>query len=101
MQPSCRFFVVKADSFCDFVLKQFWLSRGKIKALFESVSSINLTCDLWTSPNAKVILAITAHWIDNVYDLKEILLEVVEVNGAQSGLNIASYMLKSLEDFAI
>jgi hypothetical protein len=83
------------------VLKQFWLSRGKIKALFESVSSINLTCDLWTSPNAKVILAITAHWIDNVYDLKEILLEVVEVNGAQSGLNIASYMLKSLEDFAI
>jgi hypothetical protein len=99
--PYADSLLVKADSFSDFVLKQFWLSRGKIKSLFESVSSINLTCDLWTSPNAKAILAITAHWIDNVYDLKEILLEVVEVNGAQSGLNIASYMLKSLEDFAI
>lgn len=83
------------------MLKQFWLSRGKIKSLFESVYSINLTCDLWTSPNAKSILAITAHWIDNYFDLKEIFLDVVEVNGAHSGLNTASYLLKSLEEFAI
>jgi hypothetical protein len=56
---------------------------------------------LWTSPNAKAILAITAHWIDDYFDLKKILLDVVEVNGAHSGLNIASYLLKSLEEFAI
>ncbi len=99
--PHADSLLFKADSFSDFVLKQFWLSRDKIKALFESVSSINLTCDLWTSPNANAILAITAHWIDNDFDLKEILLDVVEVNGAHFGLNIASYLLKSLEEFAI
>ncbi|EFX78644.1 hypothetical protein DAPPUDRAFT_320319 [Daphnia pulex] len=47
------------------------------------------------------ILAITAHWIANVFDLKEILLDVLEVNRAHSGLNIAIYTLKSVEDFAI
>jgi hypothetical protein len=99
--PHADSLLVKADSFSDFVLKEFCLSRGKIKSLFESVSSINLTCNLWTSPNVKSILAITAHWIDNYFDLKEILLDVVEVNGAHSGLNIARYLLKSLEEFAI
>jgi hypothetical protein len=89
--PYADSLLVKADSFSDFVLKQFWLSRGKIKSLFESVSSINLTCDLWTSSNTNAILAITAHWFDNYFDLKEILFDVVEVNRANYGLNIASF----------
>ena len=66
-----------------------------------SVPFINLTCDLWTSPNAKAILAVTAHWVDNDCDLKEILLDALEVRGAHTGVNIARYLLTCLEEFSL
>jgi hypothetical protein len=99
--PHVDSLLVKADSLSDLVLKQFWISRLKINELLSSVQFINFTCDLWTSPNAKAILVITAHWIDNEFDLKEILLDAVEVEGAHSGVNIASYLLTALEEFSL
>ena len=81
---------------------QFWISRPKIRELFLSEPFINLTCDLWTSPNAKAILAVTAHWVDNDFDLKEILLDALEVRrGAHTGVNIARFLLTCLEEFSL
>jgi hypothetical protein len=82
------------------VINQFWISRDKIKWLFHSVPSISLTCDLWTSPNTKAILAMTAHWVNNDYELKEILLDALEIRGAHTGKEELTVNMTTLEEFS-
>lgn len=62
---------------------------------------MSITCDLWTSPNQKSILGVTAHWINRKEELKEILLEAIELKGHHTGANISDYILKILEDFGL
>ena len=68
--------LVKADALIDFVMKKYLESKELIKELFVRELFICLTCDIWTSPNCKSILGITAHWIDRNFQLHEILLDV-------------------------
>ncbi|CAG8718934.1 14105_t:CDS:1, partial [Dentiscutata heterogama] len=40
-------------------------------------SKISFTSDLWTSPNNKAFISVTAHYIDDNWTLKEILVNFV------------------------
>ena len=99
--PNVKDILVKADAIRDFILQLYSFNKSQIKDLFSPIDSISLTCDLWTSPNTKAILALTGHWINKDWELKEILIDVVEVLGQHTGVNIASYVVKSLDEFGI
>ena len=43
----------------------------------------------------------TAHWVNIDYELKEILLDALEIRGAHTGVNIATNLLITLEEFSI
>ena len=43
----------------------------------------------------------TAHWVDNDYELKEILLDALEIRGAHTGVNMVTNLLTTLEEFSI
>jgi len=92
---------VKADALIDFVMKKYLESKELIKELFVRELFISLTCDVWTSPNCKSILGITAHWIDRNFQLHEILLDALELNGSHTGANMAQYVLKTLEEYGL
>lgn len=48
------------------------------------------------------ILGITAHFISTKsWELRELLLEMIEVEGSHSGENVAAYLLTCLSDFNI
>jgi len=55
--------------------------------------------DAWTSPNSLAFLGITAHWIDTSWNLRNVLLDFVQLHGSYSGENIAEAFHKSLNDY--
>src|SRR5271169_922638 len=72
-----------------------------IKTLALAQSRIHLSFDLWTSPNYKAMLAITAHWTDTNYKAQAVLLAIREIKGEHTGDNISStvYMIAQEFDF--
>lgn len=100
--PSSSKTIIKADTLISDTMKLFYESREKISKYFETIDSkINLTLDIWTSPNGKSILGITGHWNDNNYVLRELLLDAVELIGPHTGINIAQHLLKTLQAYKI
>ncbi len=56
--PSVEKLLFKADTLAEHVMKAYWEGEEKIKRMFVTITSkISITCDLWTSPNCKAILA--------------------------------------------
>lgn len=100
--PSSSKTIIKAYTLISDTMKLFCESREKISKYFETIDSkINLTLDIWTSPNWKSILGITGHWNDNNYVLRELLLDAVELIGPHTGINIAQHLLKTLQAYKI
>jgi hypothetical protein len=46
-------------------------------------------------------LGVTAHWISENWELKNLLLDFIKLEGSHSGENLATVFLKSLNDFGI
>jgi hypothetical protein len=56
---------------------------------------ISFSVDIWTSLNSLSFLAITCHYLDNDWNIKNILLDFIHICGAHTGENIANYFLNS------
>lgn len=99
--PNISRVMVKADTITSDSLKMFYGTREKLKAYFSGLScKLNLSLDLWSSPNGISILGITCHWVDN-YEMKELLLDASQLNGRHTGKNIAHHVLRALKQFGI
>ncbi len=64
-------------------------------------SRISITTDVWTSPSQQPFVGVTGHFIDNNWDLKNILLDFFKIEGPHTGENLCSALYKSLEDLDI
>jgi hypothetical protein len=62
---------------------------------------LSFTIDGWTSPNVISFLGITCHYVDNDWQIQEVLLDFVSFTGPYSGENIAAVFAKSLQDMNI
>lgn len=63
-----------------------------------------MTFDAWTSSNgagSRDYIAITAHWIDDDWELKEATLDVQEVNASHTGREIAERVTQVLDIYDI
>lgn len=56
---------------------------------------------MWTSPNYLPFLAITSHFINSKWEIKNILVDFVHVNGSHSGKKIADSFVKSVQEMNI
>ena len=90
-----------ADTISSHVVAKYDHAKDCLRKQLSKIDSVNLTVDMWTSPNGKAILGITGHWLDDNWHLHDVLLDVVEVTGVHTGSNIAEYVVKSLRDFEI
>jgi hypothetical protein len=64
-------------------------------------TKIHISCDLWTSPNLKAILGITAQFINEGGILQSLVLGIKEVVGEHTGENMAQYVIEVLKDYGI
>ena len=72
-----------------------------ISILLCAMSRIHLTWDLWTSPNFKAMIAITAHWTDTDWKVRSTLMAIREIDGDHDGENISNVVLSILKEFEI
>jgi hypothetical protein len=66
-----------------------------------SRGTINLSFDLWTSPNGLGLNAIVAHFMDSKYAIRTILLGLREVIGDHSGENIGQTVVEVIREFQL
>jgi hypothetical protein len=69
--------------------------------LHETPGKVSFTVDGWTSPNSQAFLAITAHWIDLEWRLREVLLDFAPLSGSHTGENICSTFVASCDRFGV
>lgn len=67
----------------------------------ELTCRISLTLDAWTSPNSPDFLAVTGHCIDESWVLRCVLLELIHINDAHTGENMAKAVMSSLAELNI
>ena len=76
--------------------------KEKIKNILKSISGkISFTTDCWTSPSSKSFMSITAHFIDDDWNLKHLLLDFIEINDSHTGQNLKNAFVLGLEKFSI
>ncbi|CAD0046447.1 unnamed protein product [Aureobasidium pullulans] len=82
------------------VITLYMTSLGIVKGyLAKAKSKVTLSFDIWTAGNKLPLLGIVAHYIDYNYELKVVLLALLEINGSHSGENIAAHLLSVIERF--
>ncbi|GET52288.1 zinc finger BED domain-containing protein RICESLEEPER 2-like [Rhizophagus irregularis DAOM 181602=DAOM 197198] len=93
------------DSLVDFVatdLQPFTIKNVLINEVSQINSKISLTTDIWTSEISKdCYLGVTMHYINNNWELKNLLLDLIPVNGSHTAGLITSKLLQILEEFSI
>ena len=77
-------------------MKSFNEERINMKLLFQNVPGmISFALDVWTSPNVYSFLAITAHWITKDWELKDTLIDFVDLSDSHSGENLCNAFVAS------
>ena len=76
--------------------------NGLISEISQINSKIFLTTDIWTSEISKdCYLEVTMHYINNNWELKNLLLDLIPINGSHTAGLIISKLLQILEEFNI
>lgn len=70
---------------------------GEMKELVSTVENACLTTDCWTSRNNESFIAITIHFLDNVFTLKSVLLGCHCFNLSHTGYNLSQEIKHILE----
>ena len=100
LDPDVENLLIKADALTEHVMATFHAQKEKLANMFEkSTAKVSLTTDAWTSPNSKSIFGVTGHWVDDENNLRELVLDAVEIRGPHSDVNLAEYVMDTLNDF--
>ena len=91
-----------ADTIKTHIMKLYEDDKEKVKNILKTISGkISFTTDCWTSPSSKSFMSITAHFIDNDWNLKHLLLDFIEINDSHTGQNLKNAFVLGLENFSI
>jgi hypothetical protein len=67
----------------------------------EALSSITISFDVWTSPHARAIIGIVAHFITKDGKRRTAVLALQELKGEHTGLNMAEIIVRVLRTYKI
>jgi len=100
--PLAPALLVKEDTIANYMSNLYRTTKNKLIQKFQEANSkINITCDIWTSPNGISILGITVHWIDSEWILREALISAAQLKGLHTGENIAHNLYQVLSEYQI
>jgi hypothetical protein len=73
----------------------------QVIAMFANVRKVSLTVDGWTGPFQDDFLGVTAHWIDNNWVQRELVIGFEPLNGGHTAENLVEALINVLERFHI
>src|SRR6266542_6850193 len=76
-------------------------NRNKLIQLLKTAQSISLTTDLWTSRSKHGYLGLTAIWINQNFEIMNVLLEITYFPTPHTAIEIASTIKKIMQKWKI
>jgi hypothetical protein len=71
----------------------------KVEILFNSVSKIYISFDLWILPNYISLIGVVAYYTDNTFKNRIVIIALKRLYEAHSGENIGSLLIEIINDF--
>lgn len=100
LQPAAE--IISADTLKRRLLDLYETNLEEIKNIFkETTSKISFTTDIWTSPSTKSFMSLTAHFIDEKWKLRSIIVDFSQLFGQHTGVNIKNAFVSSLQHLSI
>jgi hypothetical protein len=82
------------------ICKTFTSKREEVKSILRNEpGKVSITTDIWTACNQVAFLGITVHWIDQSWQMRLLLLDIVPLHYAHTGDHIAETIFNILCDF--
>ena len=78
-----------------------YFREGIKEKLQKAKSRIHFSSDMWSSPNRKGFLGVTAQWVDEAYTLQKALLGMPEVQYDHSGAHQSRHLLNLIRWYEI
>ncbi|XP_072392289.1 zinc finger BED domain-containing protein 4-like [Diabrotica undecimpunctata] len=75
--------------------------RNKCIQIIRNAKTVCLTTDNWSSVNTESYMAVTAHFLDENFQLKSILLECSTMPGHHTSINLSQNILKICNEWNI
>jgi hypothetical protein len=81
--------LISADTVKRKIMDLYTNNISKIQEVFENIlGKVSFTIDIWTSPSNKSFLALTAHYIDQNWELKNVLVDFIQIFGKFFFINL-------------
>jgi hypothetical protein len=94
--------LITADSVKSTIMRLYFKGQRDIKDYLAGINSkISFTIDIWTSPNNKSFIAAIAHYIDDNWNIRDLLVDFGLISGRHDGANIADGFFNVLTDYNI
>lgn len=75
--------------------------RAHVKASLASAERVALTCDGWTSRTTEAYVTITAHFINEEWELVTYVLQTRDMPESHTGHNLAEHLRKAIAEWGI
>nr|XP_055054000.1 E3 SUMO-protein ligase ZBED1-like [Misgurnus anguillicaudatus] len=76
-------------------------TKARVKASLASAERVALTCDGWTSRTTEAYVTITAHFINEEWELVTYVLQTRDMPESHTGHNLAEHLTKALAEWGI
>lgn len=77
------------------------LNQCKKFVQVEEITSVCLTTDCWTSINGESFLAVTMHFVDNLFNVRQMLLKCHQLNERHTSINLARALQNIIEEWSL
>ncbi|CAB4446773.1 unnamed protein product [Rhizophagus irregularis] len=100
LQPDAR--LISADTVKRKIMDLYENNVNKVKESFKNIrGKISFTIDIWTSPSSKSFLSLTAHYIDNDWKLRNVLVDFIQIFGKHMGENIKNTFMTGISKLSL
>ena len=84
------------------VTQLYEIEKVNIKGILSALNSkMAITTDLWTACTNQSYMSVTLHWIENDWQLRRILLDLVPMHERHTGINLKETLMESIRFFDI
>jgi hypothetical protein len=82
------------------ILKDFAVRKERVKtSLAQAKSVIHISFDLWTSGNNMAFLGVVAHYLDETFTARSLLIALRQLSGPHSGENQSFLLVEIIKEF--
>lgn len=96
-----RYQIPSRKHFSETVIPKIYEMKGKVKACIDPIPFLAFTTDCWTSRAVDSYMSLTAHYIDEKFQRKLLVLDTMFVSERHAAQNLLSKILAVLEAWVI